>query len=161
MQIIFIGHILLVCPYSASHIFLTSLYACWVPSSTSPFLSCLMWSERLRKMCCMTVQLSFFLFMFYCWHVLPTFNCKLCEVANCLWFFTSILTVLSPQTVFIVLSTEFFISPCVSRFIPGTLASGLFIHSFTDLYPMWRVWISGYNCRVPGMSHFFVSLNQI
>ena len=80
----------------------------------------------------------------------------------------------SPQMVFIMLSAKFSISPRVSRlyspndrntanwqFIPGTLPSGLFIHSFIYLYPTWKVQISGHNSRVQEMSHFFISLNQI
>lgn len=53
-------------------------------------LSCLMCSECVIKLYCTTVWLSFFLLMFYCWHVLHTLNCKFCEGWNCPWLFTSI-----------------------------------------------------------------------
>lgn len=53
----------------------------------NPHLSlwCLMCSECVINRCCMTSWLSFCLSVFYCWHVLSTLNCKLCEVCNCFW----------------------------------------------------------------------------
>ena len=101
MQIIFIASILLVCPYSTSPN-LPPQPVCLLPAGSClhPHLSpsCLMWSECLIKMCYRTVQLSFpfFWFTFYCWRVLPPLNYNFCKVCNCLWLFTSIVTVQSP-----------------------------------------------------------------
>lgn len=123
----------------------------------------------------MTIWLFFFLLIFNCWYVLHTLNCEFCESWNCPWLFFFFLppslTIQSPQMVFIELSSEFSINPCVLRshdpngrntanweFIPGTLASALFSYSFIYLYLLWQVWISSNHSRVQEMSHFFVSL---
>lgn len=59
--------------------------ACWVPSSSSPFsLVPYVWWVH-NKICRTTVGLFFFLLIFYCWHVLPTLNCKCCEGWNWPW----------------------------------------------------------------------------
>lgn len=100
---------------------------------------------------CMAVLLLIHVLLLTCAahvKVLALRSLKLCFV----FFLTSILAVRSLQMVFIVLNAEFSISPCVSRlydpngrstanweFIPSTLASGLFIHSFIYLYPMWQI----------------------